>query len=359
MPVDNSIYFQQQAPDVFGSIERGMRLGDLARQRKIADQQMAENQAVKDAYSKSMTTGPDGQPTLNQGRLVSELYKRGYGQKAYEAGRQLKAQSLEDQANELKSHEMTGREIGQRALSVNDQNSWTAFRNEGIAKKWFEPNAIPEQFDPKVRDATAGRALTAAEYFAKTQKDRGLDQEDRKLKIEQQKADAEKRASGENLSIDVKKFVDTLATKNANKVAIKNQIDAVLGNWDTMSDDQKVAAGRQLLKTLNSTEGADAIGAEEAKRLGSKLEFAMGNLFNSNPVQFGRDLSGFKEQAMNVSRSIDQSVKSNQSQIDQAMGRTTPRPSGGKLRVSNGKETFLIEQADLADAQKDGFQVVK
>jgi hypothetical protein len=107
------------------------------------------------------------------------------------------------------------------------------------------------------------------------------------------------------------------------KASIKNQIDAVMGNWDKLSDDQKISQGRQLLKTLNSTEGADAIGAEEAKRLGAKLEFAMGNFLNSNPMQFGRDLPGFAEQARNTSKSIGDAMAANQRMIDEAYGRQT------------------------------------
>ena len=119
----------------------------------------------------------------------------------------------------------------------------------------------------------------------------------------------------ESLPGDERKVVETLATKNANKIAISNQIDSVLGGWDKLSDDQKLMQGRQLIKVLNSTEGADAVGTEESKRLGAKLEFAMGNLFNSNHIQFGRDLPGFKEQAGLTSNAIKNAVKANEQEI--------------------------------------------
>lgn len=139
------------------------------------------------------------------------------------------------------------------------------------------------------------------------------------------------------LPVEKQKVIEGLGTKNANKIAISNQIDSVMNNWDNLSDDQKVTQGRQLIKVLNSTEGADAVGSEEAKRLGSKLEFAMGNLFNSNPVQWGRDLEGFKEQANLTSKGIKGAIKSNNSSIDEAYGRA-PVKTEENTKMINGKK---------------------
>lgn len=178
--------------------------------------------------------------------------------------------------------------------------------------------------------------------------------------------------------------VKDLAKKNASKIAISNQIEAVMNNWDSLPDDQKVAQGRQLLKVLNSTEGADAVGTEEAKRLGGKLEFALGNFTNSNPTQFGRDLPGFKEQASGTAKAIKSAIRANQLHQNQlyrnhGIARTDPpeiepakyagKPQdglvndamagSGRVTVTNGKETYSIELDDLPDALGDGFQVKK
>ena len=105
-----------------------------------------------------------------------------------------------------------------------------------------------------------------------------------------------------------------------------------MGSWDKLSDEQKIVQGRQLLKTLNSTEGADAIGAEEAKRLGGLLEYQMMNITQPGPM-FGRDLPGFKEQAMATSKNIKNAVQSNQKIIENLTGRKglleeQPKPKG-------------------------------
>jgi hypothetical protein len=119
-----------------------------------------------------------------------------------------------------------------------------------------------------------------------------------------------------------------LAKKNASKISIANQIDSVLNEMSQpgVSDEQKIASGRQLLKTLNSTEGADAIGAEEAKRLGSMLE-----LFNvTGPGKFfSRDIQGFVEQARRTSKSVKGAVLQNNKIIQDLKKGGQPAFSGG------------------------------
>lgn len=124
----------------------------------------------------------------------------------------------------------------------------------------------------------------------------------------------------EKLAPEIQASANTLATKNANKIAIKNQIDSFMGSWDKLSEDQKIVQGRQLLKTLNSTEGADAIGTEEAKRLGGLLEYQMFNITQPGPM-FGRDLEEFKTQAMDTSASIGKAIETNRNAIEQMTGR--------------------------------------
>jgi len=140
-----------------------------------------------------------------------------------------------------------------------------------------------------------------------------------------------------------------LSKKNASKVAIKNQIDAVMSGWDALPEDQKVAQGRQLIKVLNSSEGADAVGSEEAKRLGGKLEFAMGNFTNSNPMQFGRDLGGFKEQATLTSKGLGSAISANQDQVRRIAG-----PAAGR-----GLSNLISEPKQVAKNPEAASQFAK
>lgn len=110
--------------------------------------------------------------------------------------------------------------------------------------------------------------------------------------------------------------VKNLATKNASKIAISNQMKGYLQQYrNAKSPDQKVVIGRQMLKVLNSPEGADAIGVEESRRLGSLLEYQLFNVFNPGPM-FGRDLEGFDQQVMDTIAAVDAGVVENQEMIN-------------------------------------------
>jgi hypothetical protein len=214
------------------------------------------------------------------------------------------------------------------------------------------------------RSKSADRQATLSQH-ADTEKGR---REDRALtrKLIEQKS-ARTNTDIKLLPAEDQEVVKDLAKKNASKIAIANQIDAVINKWDSLSEDQQLKQGQQLLKVLNSTEGADAIGAEEAKRLGSRLEFAVGNFTNSNPMQFGRNLKGFAEDARITSQGIKNAIKANDSEIAKRYNRVgihrepgipveQENPKSQKVVVSNGKETLEIDPSDLADAEKDGYK---
>jgi hypothetical protein len=244
--------------------------------------------------------------------------------------------------------------------------NWAEIRQAGIAAGYPNADKLPEQYpgDDFAKQMKMG-TLTALEQLEQMNKQRGYDIQERQLDdnaqerrltygLKLKEVDA-KTASGENLPIDAKHEVNALATKNAGKVAIKNQIDAVMGNWDNLTDEQKITTGRSLLKTLNSTEGADAIGAEEAKRLGGFLEFRLGN-FTEPGAFVGRDLKGFKEQATNASTAIGSAVKANQAVIDQRMGRSPKQTAAFEPDVLQyaQKHNITPEQAQGLKAQRMG-----
>jgi len=160
----------------------------------------------------------------------------------------------------------------------------------------------------------------------------------------------------ETLAPPDQEVVKDLARKNASKIAIANQIEATMSNWDSLPEDQKLTTGRMLLKVLNSTEGADAIGVEESKRLGSKLEYAMGNFTNDNPVQFGRDLPGFKDQTTNQINAIRGAVQANEAEIARRSGKAPQALSAYPKQLRKGNQAATVSSPEEEqEARTEGF----
>lgn len=116
---------------------------------------------------------------------------------------------------------------------------------------------------------------------------------------------------------DVKRTINDLASKTTGKEIIKTTLDAYINKLSNsnLTKDEKIVIGRQALKTLNSPEGADAIGAEEAKRLGGLLEFKMFNVTEPGPL-IGRDVDGFIKQLKDTSDILAESANANRSRIE-------------------------------------------
>lgn len=179
------------------------------------------------------------------------------------------------------------------------------------------------------------------------------------------------KPSEEHLPLDAKGQIQKLSGATGNKKSLAGQINAYMKDWDTSSEAQKVNIGRQLLKVLNSSEGSDAVGEGERKNLGAMLEFAYGNFRNDNPTQFGRDLKGFKEQAMATAKALQGAAEANESEIENIYrkngfnregGTTTPpapaqHPAGFPKVLRRGtKEIDVSNEEELNEAISEGWR---
>lgn len=350
MAADSSIYFQQQAPDILGNVVRGLGMRAQMDQNARLKAQDERTKAVDAAYKNGLVTNADGTTTLDQNKVLSGLGQVG-GKEYLDAKTQFDADALTKQKNQYEQLTRKNSFISSAAnTALKNPVLYPQIRNDLISSGMVTAAELPEQYDENFVRSAISKGQTLQQQLdndfrnaelQSREADRKEAREERRFLFNvgrQDKADEKANAAlrGDNMPIDQKKTVETLSTKNANKEAIKNQIDAVMSNWDSLSEDQKVSQGRQLLKTLNSTEGADAIGAEEANRLGAKLEFALGNFTNSNPTQFGRDLEGFKTQAKLTSKAIGDAVNANQAIIDKNMNRTVRVVDGVRYRKVEG-----------------------
>lgn len=330
MPLDANIILQGKMPqvDLMDIHQKGLNMRQLAMQNQKMEQDAAESASMQDILKRNVVTDPTGKSSLNQGSALSDLYKV-HPERAMAFKKMIDTYGLEEMKTISEKSKML-------AWSTTPEN-YQQTRQKGIEMGLPNFEMLPEMYLPSKVEAWKLATLDGEKQIdailrendlKEKRADRSFDRQIQmgKLGIERQKMTNE-MGSGEKLPLDSKHFVNALSTKNASKVSIQNQIDSVLETAKDQPVDQKLAAYNGLIKTLNSQEGADAVGVEEAARLAGKLQFAMGNLTNNNPMQFGRDIEGFEQQAKNVSKSVAGAVKANQKLIDEKMGRSPMQKS--------------------------------
>lgn len=82
------------------------------------------------------------------------------------------------------------------------------------------------------------------------------------------------------LPAEAKEASSIITKKNASLLPIRNEIASALDqlNDPSLSRDDKLRVGAGLIKTMNSTQGSDAVGAEEAARLAGELQGNIGKV---------------------------------------------------------------------------------
>jgi Fe-S cluster biosynthesis and repair protein YggX len=151
---------------------------------------------------------------------------------------------------------------------------------------------------------------------------------------------------------------------SAGILKIKNILDAEIGNLTdkNLDIDQKIAAGKNILKSLNSLSVAspDAVSAEEVDRLAGFLKFHIfPNLTEPGPV-FGRDLNAFIQQVGLKSSAVEKAILANDQIIDSLKQGKTIYDSISKTGLNanvqkavniNNKQTGMTPQQKLQRKQ--------
>lgn len=165
------------------------------------------------------------------------------------------------------------------------------------------------------------------------------------------------------LPMENQEQIKKLADRMANQTAIRQSLDSALEilKSPNVSEDQKVVVGKSLLKTINSEQGQDAIGAEEAKRLGSFLEYKIANFTEPGSV-WGRDLDKFTDQTALASSKIKLAREKNQGEIDRLYGRSASNPAQLQLpelsRDGTGKKRELTKKSAQSGLAPDANAAV-
>lgn len=377
--IDPSMYNRApMVPDLGGAVnafnqQRSIR--DLAQLRKMELAQAQDQEAArKEGQAKQRTlkgllevnteVGPDGRVSVNP-RYAQDLAKMGMTQEAMgfqqEQAAASKASQEAESARVLKLLDAR-KNLLARVRPGNIQD-YTAVAGQlkalgddldgmptpaefmadpgSLQRHYQEVLSVKEQKDLEYKQA---QLELDKERLAETTRNNKSQAQIEREKI---KATTPKSVSPEaGLPQDAKTQINVLATKTAGKKAILNQLKSdraqlfgALGLDPTgkpipgakRNEELAYRYGQSMLKTMNSKEGADAVGVDEARRSGDALEY---NVFDvkaglgMKPGKLmGRDLDGFAAQVGSLVDGIEASVNSNQTEIDRIYGRQNAGPS--------------------------------
>lgn len=168
MAVDHTIYFQQQPLDILGNLQKGMNLGQMYKEARLRDQQLAEQEGIKSAYAQGMKQGPDGKQFLDQDATLSALAKVN-PVKAYEFKQQNEESILKSQKAKL-DQQMQQIDFGSRLLSgVKDQETFDKALQTG-QKFGMDVSAFGKYYDPDLVKQYQAMSVSAKDKLAEQYK---------------------------------------------------------------------------------------------------------------------------------------------------------------------------------------------
>lgn len=184
MAIDPSIPLQGQGiklENPLDAMSKVATLKQLARQGKMQDQQMAEEESIKNAFKKNVVVGPDGKEALNKPAVLSDLYKTNPA-KAVEAEQTFRQQEQQQKDAELKQALQQTEMKKQIAWSMKDEQSYLAGREQALKMGLPGAETMPAQYPgPGYIQQMQMGTLTAAEQLAQQWKQKEYQQKEREI----------------------------------------------------------------------------------------------------------------------------------------------------------------------------------
>lgn len=378
-PQPNARTLRQQAFDE-GVSQIGQGLAGFANQ---ADQKTQREQALQGEIVKSLVSGgkevsPENIALLRNAMQVQQPAQGGWLSSIF-GGSQNKAPNAFDGTNAVIEQQpvaISNGSAAQQPTQVPAQNisnqQFTSTAPSGISAVLSSSPSV----ESPGKYALKNTPEKDAELLQKRKQGQLLDLQ---ITAESQKA-GDVKNPGQKISREgTSAAYNDIVKQNASILTVKNAIDAAIKQLDdpNISVDAKYKVGENMLKLLNSSVGKDAVGKDEAERLGSNLQYAFGNFTGVGGLRVGRDLDAFITQVKNKSNELADSYELNKQSADSILhgnngtlkkygnspaGKNkhiSEPPEKGLIRVSNGVDTFDVSGEDLKAAQKEGFKVIK
>lgn len=172
--LDSSIYLQMQGPDlskIGEGFERGIRLGDMMRQRKIQEAEAQKQNTIKEAYNNSYDVSPDGSRVLNPMKLQEFLGQKGYAQEGEAFNQQYKTQQAANLKSDVETEQSKNSFISSLLGTVKDQPSYEAAKSLAISKGFKEAASLPNTYDPQIMNSLKAQYGLASMSYEKQLED--------------------------------------------------------------------------------------------------------------------------------------------------------------------------------------------
>lgn len=202
MAIDASIYFRNQAPDVLGSVEQGLRMRDMLDKKALQKKQLAEEDAIKEAYKANTAVGEDGKAQLNRAGLMSGLAKID-GRMALDAQSKFGQEDAAQREAKMKQKMQHADMIARVAPSIKDQASY----EQGLsflAQSGVDTAQMPRQYDPGLVSRYALASKSLQEQMQEQNKNKEFAQKDQEFGLKEK-----------GFGLDKQKFYSDEKNKNA------------------------------------------------------------------------------------------------------------------------------------------------
>lgn len=317
--LDHNIYFQQRTPDIMGGVEQGMKLSQLAQQRKLANRQMEEQDAERSVYEADPVTGKVG---VSAGKL-SELGKANPFL-AHKIQGKVDADSAAKKKAQFESYKekitLGSQLVG--ALDPGNLPRYQAQRQELIGMGIYGQNEIPEVPDVKWIDGEKKKGLSALEQINQhfKQEEHGLKREEMGLRREEHKAKIQElkiktKGDSAKMATELRKERSGLPTTKATQEvsAAYNKIQSAAKNPSPAGDMALIFNYMKMLDPGSTVREGEYATAQQATNVPNQVLNAYNRVISGqklNPDQrkdfLGRSGGMYKAQ-MDVQKKVDSS----------------------------------------------------
>lgn len=276
--LDGSFYLQSQGPDVFGGFERGMRLGEMVRQRKAQELEQQKQNDIKDAYNSGYETRPDGSSFFNPQRVSEYLKSKGLGLEAQKFDQDYQTQQAAQLKSQVEAQQNQNAFVSNILGSVRDQASYAIGKKRAVDAGIPGADQLPDVYDPKFIDGLRKQyGMGSMSYAQQSENERKakeseMDAELKRAQIAKMKAEAAQNTTSTKLT-DGEKSADKDYGKEYSDFKIRDEKNAEnaikqLGVYKKMLEDEE--------KSLISAGGGMASVLPDAARFGKSIEIRDG-----------------------------------------------------------------------------------